>query len=209
MASRETVPESLTELSREALMERVLELEAQIAELRRQLFGSKAEKLSPEQQAHLDELARDLQQEAQQPPPLSQEVLAEERRDQRRRRAERRPVRHPVPPALETETVTLEPPPKEKLCSHCGREKQRIGEEVTEETDLIPAKLIRRRTVRPKYACRCGEAGVVIAPLPPRLIPQSKLGLGLSVHLLLARYDDHLAFYTLERIFRERHAVEI
>jgi len=47
-----------------ALVERVLELEAQlteaqaqITELRRQLFGSKAEKLSPEQQARLDELA--------------------------------------------------------------------------------------------------------------------------------------------------------
>jgi len=99
--------------------------------------------------------------------------------------------------------------PEKKLCHHCGRQKQRIGEEVTEETDLIPAKLTRCRTVRPKYACRCGEAGVVIAPLPPRLITQSKLGLGLAVHLLLTRYDDHLAFYTLERIFRERHAIEI
>ena len=104
MARRETFPKSLTELSREALIECALDLQqrlrqieeqlaeaqAQIAELRRQLFGSKAEKLSPEQQAHLDELGRDLQQEAQQPPPLSQEVLEEERRDQRRRRAERR-----------------------------------------------------------------------------------------------------------------------
>ena len=216
MASRESLRASLTKLSREELVERALELEAQlaeaqaqIAELRRQLFGSKAEKLSSEQQAHLDELARDLQQEAQKPPPLSQEVLEEECRDQRRRRVERRPVRHPVPPVVETETVTLEPAAEEKLCPQCGRQKQRIGEEVSEETDLIPAKLIRRRTVRPKYACRCGEAGVSIAPLPPRLIPQSKLGLGLAVHLLLARYDDHLAFYTLERIFRERHAIEI
>jgi hypothetical protein len=31
----------------------------------------------------------------------------------------------------------------------------------------------------------------------------------LAVHLVLARYDDHLSFYALERIFRERHAVEI
>jgi transposase len=215
MGRREALLEQLT-TDPHALVERVLELEAQlaeaqaqIAELRRQIFGPKAEKLSSEQQAHLDELARDLEREAQQPPSLSQEVLEEERRDQRRRRAERRPVRHPVPAVVETETVTLEPAAEEKLCPHCGRPKPRIGEEVTEETDLIPAKLIRRRTVRPKYACRCGEAGVVIAPLPPRLIPQSKLGLGLAVHLLLVRYDDHLAFYTLERIFRERHAVEI
>ena len=207
-------PEALAELSREALIERVLELEAQLAEaqariteLRRQLFGPKLEHLSAQQQAQLDQLANDLREEAQKPPPLSQEVLEAERRDQRRRRIERRPPRHPVAPVLETETVTLDPP--RIPCPSCGSPPQRIGEEVTEEIDLIPAKLIRRLTVRPKYACRCGGAGVAIAPLPPRLIPQSQLGLGLAVHLVLARYDDHLSFYALERIFRERHAVEI
>jgi len=213
MGHREALLEQLA-TEPHALVERVLELEAQlaeaqaqIAELRRQLFGSKAEKLSPEQQAQLEQLASDLRAEAQKPPPLSQEVLEEERRDQRRRRAERRPPRHPLPAVLETETITLEPP--HLVCPHCGQPQQKIGEEVTVETDLIPAKLIQRRTVRPKYACRCGEAGVTIAPLPPRLIPQSQLGLGLAVHLVLARYDDHLSFYALERIFRERHAVEI
>jgi transposase len=41
------------------------------------------------------------------------------------------------------------------------------------------------------------------------LLPQSKLGLGLAVYIVLARYADHLAFYCLEKIFRERHGVEI
>jgi transposase len=85
----------------------------------------------------------------------------------------------------------------------------RIGEEVSEEIDFVPAKRIRRTNVRPKYACRCGEAGVAIAPLPPRLIPQSRLGLGLAVHVVLARYDDHLSFYRLEQQFRERHGIVI
>jgi transposase len=76
--------------------------------------------------------------------------------------------------------------------------------------DWVPAKLIRRRTIRPKYAaCRCGQRGMTIAPLPARLLPQSKLGLGLAVYIVLARYDDHLSFYWLEQIFRERHGVEI
>ena len=66
--------------------------------------------------------------------------------------------------------------------------------------------------MRPKYGqcrCGCGQTGVIIAPLPPRLVPQSKLGLGLAVYLLLSRFDDHVAYYTLERIFRERHGVII
>jgi transposase len=45
--------------------------------------------------------------------------------------------------------------------------------------------------------------------LPPRLIPQSKLGLGLAVFIVLARFDDHLSYYRLEQQFRERHLVEI
>src|SRR6266481_2401390 len=58
-------------------------------------------------------------------------------------------------------------------------------------------------------SCACGEGGVLIAPLPPRLVPQSRLGPGLAVYILLSRFDDHVAYYTLERIFRERHGVVI
>ena len=58
----------------------------------------------------MDELASDLREEAQKPPPLSQEVLEEECRDQRRRRAQRRPPRHPLPPVLETQTVSRNRP---------------------------------------------------------------------------------------------------
>jgi transposase len=60
-----------------------------------------------------------------------------------------------------------------------------------------------------KYACRCGEAGVAIAPLPSKLIPQSPLGLGLAVHAVLAGCDDHVSFYRLEQEFRERHGIVI
>lgn len=81
MESHETFLEPVTDLSGEVLIERVLELEAQLAEaqaqiteLRRQLFGPKAEKLSPDEQAQMDTLTNDLREEAQQPPPLSQEA---------------------------------------------------------------------------------------------------------------------------------------
>jgi transposase len=221
----EVLPPDPLQPSREALLDRVRELEAQlhetreqlaeaqeklaeaksfIAELQRQLFGAKAEKLSGEQEKQLEQLAVDIQEQARQPSPLVQQVLEEERRASQKRRP-----RHALPAVLETETITLEP--ESKICPRCGVQGQRIGEEVSEEFDLVPAKMIRRRTVRPKYAypCHCDGMGVSIAPLPPRLIPQSKLGLGLAVYIILARYDDHLSFYNLERSFYERHAVHI
>jgi transposase len=177
---------------------------ALIAALRRQLFGTKADRLTPEQEAQLLALQRDVVDQVQRPRPTSDEVLTEDRPP--RERPPRRP-RQAWPDHLETETVVLEPAPTP--CAACGRARQRIGDEVTEEIDLIPAKLIRRRIVRPKYACACGDGGVAIAPLPPRLIPQSTLGLGLAVHVLLTRYDDHLSFYRLEQQLRERHQVRV
>lgn len=190
-----------------AVQAQLAEAKAYIAELKRQLFGSKAEPLSAEQEAQLEQLANDLQEQAQRPGPDSTQVLEEEKKEKYESKQRSRPARHPLPETLETEIVTLEP--ESTVCPHCGQEQHRIGEEVTEEFEYIPAKLIRRRTVRPKYACRCVESSVVIAPLLPRLIPQSKLGLGLAVYILLTRFDDHLAFYRLEQIFRERHGVEI
>jgi transposase len=186
--------------------QKLSEAEAQIAELKRELFGPKADKLTAEQEEQLQALNEDLQDEAQRPAPASDQILDGEDRAARRRRQPRR-GRHPLPDHLETETVIIEP--DAKVCSGCGKPLERIGEEVSEEIDLIPAQLIRRRTVRPNYACRCGEAGVKIAPLAPRLIPQSRLGLGLATHILLSRFDDHLSFYRLEQQFRERHGIII
>jgi transposase len=185
---------------------------AHIAELKRQLFGPKADKLTPEQEAQLQQVAGDAQEQAQRPPPLSQEVLEPEPTPKDKENQEK-PVRphrrHPIPVQLEVQRLVLEP--DDKSCQNCHKEGKKIGEETTTEYEYVPAKLICKETVRPKYApdCQCEAGAMIIAPLPPRLVPQSKLGPGLAVYLLLSRFDDHIAYYTLERIFRERHGVII
>ncbi len=186
--------------------QRLAEAEARIAELKRELFGPKSDRLTADQQEQLSRLNQDLEAEAQRPAAASDGIFEDEEK-KRSRASHRRRARHPLPTHLETETVTIEP--QLAPCPSCGQMLERIGEEVSEEIDFVPAKLIRRRTVRPKYACRCGEAGVAIAPLPARLVPQSRLGLGLAVHVVLARYDDHLSFYRLEQQFQERHGIVI
>jgi transposase len=192
--------------------QQLAEAQAIIADLKRELFGAKSDKLNEEQEEQLRQLVGEAQEQSQRAAPLSREVLedalAQERADQRQRAKERR-RRHLPPVELEKQQVILEP--ADKLCPTSGQPRPRIGQEVTTEYDYLPAKLIIRQIVRPKYgACQkpCCQ-GVAIAPLPPRLVPQSKLGLGLAVYLLLSRFDDHLAYYTLERIFRERFGVAI
>jgi transposase len=187
-----------------ALVDQLLELEAENAELKRQLFGAKADKLSAEQEQQMAQVVGDLGEQLQRPPPVSAEILEEENPPKPRPRR----LRHPLPAHLETVTTVLEPAPEEKVCPRCGP-KRCIGQERSERINLIPARLVREVTVRPKYACNCGQCGVAIAPLPASLIAQSRLGLGLAVFILLMRFDDHVAYYSLEKIFRERHGVII
>lgn len=192
--------------------QQVEELQGLVEQLRRLLFGPKSERLTEEQEGQLATVLGDLAEQKQRPTAESDQALQEEPPEprppsspvtppRRKRRARQIPVH------LEVQTTVLEPtdPP----CSECGQMGAEIGREVSEQVDLIPAKLILRRTVRIKRKCRCGHGAIAIAPLPPQLLPASKLGLGLAVFILLSKYDDHLALYTLEKIFRERHGVVI
>jgi transposase/cell division protein FtsB len=211
-AANERLREEKAQLQQEneRLREAVEEARALIDELRRQLFGPKADRLTPEQEAQLKQILRDLKAAAARPGPVSDEVLTEDEwKKKTEKTGRRRRPRQPVPVHLETKTTVIEP--EDKTCPCCGRPGDKIGEEVTEELEFVPATLIRHRLVRPKYArsCQCEATGVTIAPLPPRLIPQSKLGLGLAVHIMLTRYDDHLSFYRLEQQFWERHQVVV
>jgi len=172
--------------------QQLAQAQAIIADLKRELFGAKADKLNEEQEEQLRQLLGDAQEQNQRTPPLSREVLeealAQERADQRQR-AKERTRRHLPPVELEKQQVVLEP--VDKICPTSGQERKRIGQEVTTEYDYVAAKLIIRQIVRPKYG-RCEKPccqGVAIAPLPSRLLPQSKLGLGLAVYLLLSRFD--------------------
>src|ERR1035437_4880792 len=208
--AKEEIHQTKEELRQKA--EQLAQAQALIAELKRELFGAKADKLNAEQEAQLRQLVGDVQEQSERPPPLSRELLEEalaQERAEQRQRAKQRRRRHLPPVELERQQVILEPP--DRLCPQSGEPRTEIGREVTTEYDYIPAKLIIRELGRPKYG-RCGKPccqGVSIAPLPPRLVPQSKLGLGLAVYLLLSRFDDHVAYYTLDRIFRERHGVII
>ncbi len=194
------------------LQEQLAQAQAIIAQLKRQLFGAKADKLNKEQEQQLRQLVGDAQEQNQRPDPLSREVLEEalaQERAEQHQRAKERPRRHLPPVELEKRQTLLEP--DDRICPASGQERKRIGQEVTTEYDYIAAKLIIHEIVRPKYGA-CDQSccqGVTIAPLPARLVPQSKLGLGLAVYLLLSRFDDHIAYYTLERIFRERFGVVI
>jgi transposase len=118
------------------------------------------------------------------------------------RTATARPARAPLPAHLETERVVLEP--AEVQQQPAGWRK--LGEEVTEELDWKPAKFIKRLFIRPKYA---NAERIVIAPLPARLIEKGLPGAGLLTQVIVGKYEDHLPLYRQEKIYRERHGVNL
>ena len=70
----------------------------------------------------------------------------------------RRGGRRPLPEHLPRVDVIHDLPESEKVCPQDGRPLERIGEEVSEQPDIIPAKIQVIRHIRIKYGCRVSTA---------------------------------------------------
>jgi transposase len=86
---------------------------------------------------------------------------------------------------------------------------ERIGEEVTELLDIVPARFFKRHIVRPKFRrkTRC-HLPPIVAPAPVTPLVGGLPAAGLLAHLLVGKYVDHLPLYRQEKIFL-RHGVGI
>jgi len=102
----------------------------------------------------------------------------------------------------------LDLPPEQKICSGCGRDKDRIGEDVTTILEHVPSKLEVHEHVRPKYACRYCKDGVSSPPPPERPIARGIAGPGLIAQIVVSKFGDHLPLYRQEDIF-VRHGLHI
>lgn len=102
---------------------------------------------------------------------------------------------------------------EEKVCE-CGAHLSKIGEDVAEKLDIIPAVIQVVRNIRPKYACKqcegleTADAVVKIAPPPKQIIAKGIATAGLLAHILTAKFCDALPFYRQEKQF-ERLGAEI
>jgi len=104
------------------------------------------------------------------------------------------PKRQKLPDHLPREVIEYDIEESEKTCA-CGCLKQRIGEEVTEQLDVIPAQVKVIAHVRPKWACNQCDAGVSIAPMPVLFLHKSMAAPGLIAHTIVSKYQDHLPLY--------------
>ncbi|MBM3747751.1 MAG: IS66 family transposase [Acidobacteria bacterium] len=115
--------------------------------------------------------------------------------------------RKPLPRALTRERIAYELSAAEQQCPHCAGMMERIGEEVSERLEYVPASLKVIEEVRGKYACACGGA-LKTAPKPEQPIEKGLAGASLLAQVAVAKYADHCPLHRQEGIFR-RHGVEL
>ena len=111
-----------------------------------------------------------------------------------------------MPEDLPTEDIVIDPEAVKK--DPAGY--QCIGEEVTEELDVVPTRYFRRRIIRRKFKSKLNrERAPLIAPLAPRVVENGYASAGLLTDIVLKKYEDHLPLYRQEQILRSRHGIEL
>jgi transposase len=113
--------------------------------------------------------------------------------------APRQPRREKLPEQLER--VEHRHEPEDTTCPNadCGQPMQRIGEDVSEKLDIVPARFFVHRHIYGKWACRCCQQ-LRQEPAEPDVIDGGIPASGLVAHTLISRFVDHLPYYRQEPI---------
>ena len=98
-----------------------------------------------------------------------------------------------LPIHLPREEIVIEP--ESDICPCCQGKLHRIGEDVSEMLDIVPAIIRVKRIRRPKYGCRACETAVVQAPAPPRPIDGGLPTTALLAHIAVSKFAWYLPLH--------------
>jgi len=161
-----------------------------LEKLQRMLFGRKSEKLLRQ----IEQLELELEEAYVSQGQRLEKTAAQEPGNQRPGRQER----PPLPDHLPRDTQEHLPP--EPQCPDCSSAWQRLGEDVSEVLEFVPARFRVMRHVRPRLACTCCDR-MAQAPAASRPIARSYAGPGLLAHVMTSKYLDHLPLYRQAQIY--------
>lgn len=106
--------------------------------------------------------------------------------------------RRPIPGHLKRERILHDLSESEKHCKECNQELRKIGEEVSERYEYIPAQMTVIEDVCMKYACNCT---VRTATKPAQPIEKSTAGASLLTQVIVSKYADHQPLNRQEKMF--------
>ncbi|QHI35971.1 hypothetical protein IMCC3317_34170 [Kordia antarctica] len=175
----------------EQLLSNYQNLELQLSELKRLIFGSKSERFVP----NTDALQLGLFTEE----TSEQTAVVQQQISYNRSKTKKHPIRLPLASHLPRVEEIVEP-------VHIAQGSIKIGEEITEVLEYTPSRVYVRKIIRPKYALP-NDAGIVIASLPSMILPKSNVGAGLLAHICVSKFVDHLPFYRQIQILKREDVV--
>lgn len=180
-------------------------LETLLREMRRARFGPRSEKLHPDQLAFaLEDIETAIAESkaGHENRPAAKVADKAAKAD-----APERPKPHRALPAdLPRIERVIEP---DSIACPCGcGEMVRIGEDRAHRLDVVPAQYRVLVTIRPRYACPKGRAGVVQVPAPAHLIEGGLPTEALIAHVAVAKFSEHLPLFRQSQILA-RHGVTV
>jgi transposase len=197
VAQTQSFDEALARQTRE-FERRILAIYEQLRLARRRLFGPSAE--SHAAQGWLfdeaDALAGEASSAAQSAPDTA-ELLPAGRPAAPASPAPRRGKRAPLAQELPRVDVLHALPEAERTCA-CGTPMVEIGEEISEQLDIVPMQVRVLRHVRKRYGCPDGAHRPVSAPAPAQVLPKSNASSDLLAMLLTTKYVDGLPLARFE-----------
>ena len=185
-------------------------LRHQLSDFRRMLFGRRSEKLTKEETDQLL-LFNEAEDGADEKTPQETETEKITIPSHTRNKQGRKKISEDIPRKEIIHDLTDE----EKKCSCCGKVRPCIGEDVTEELDIIPQQIFVNKHIKKKYGpCSCDDflgenlPEIKTAKAPERFIPGGIATPGLIAYSVTSKFCDALPFYRQARIF-SRFGVDI
>lgn len=168
---------------------RLTELNLQLEQLKRMIFGSRSERFVPALPQNPAQLSLGLDPQLVEPQPQTQAIAYD--------RTIKTPVtkvenpalngRGALPVHLRREEIVIQPEglPDGAIC---------IGSDITEELEYAPGELFVRCFIRPKYklpGATTLKTEVMVAPMPSRTLEKAIAGPALLAWIIISKYVDH------------------
>lgn len=177
---------------------KIEKITVQLARLKAWKFGAKTEAMNAEQKRLFEEtLAEDeasLQAQLEQARGQASTPPAPDGDNNKRK-----PRRQPLPDHLRRIEHHHEPENTNCPSAGCGRPMKRVGEDISERLDIIPAEFFVHRHIYGKWDCRCCQC-LVQEAAEPQIIDGGTPATGLVVHTMISRFVDHVPYYRQEAI---------
>ena len=115
--------------------------------------------------------------------------------------------RAPLPAQLERVDVVHDVPESARTCP-CGTAMVEIGQDISEQLDIVPMQVRVLRHIRKRYGCPTSAHAPITAPLPPQPLPKSNASADFLAMLLAVKFVDGLPLARFEHVL-DRHGVPV